>query len=388
VRRVLIVGAGIAGLTLACALRESSWQVDIVDQASGEGDLGVGIVIHPNGMQVLEILGLAGRVAALGNAVHTLAIVRGDQTRAIDLSEVWPGSHQPTLAIRRSQLHDVLVSAAERSAPAPRIRHDTRLVGLSLEEPLRPVASLDGGETQAYDLVVGADGVHSTVRRLLDPTARAVSTWLTFTRWTAPVDGLDDHTWRTTERREGSYGSIPLGGGRAHCFVQTRAPEKADAGPPGFDLEQLRSWDPGLAVAYEKADQMHSGTAHLVRPVTWGAGACVLLGDAAHAVSPTLTQGGSLAAEDALVLGHVLDRADPEVDVARLLQSFRLARAARVQWASRMSLAQLNRLARDTAPSWSIDASAATRHLEQVYAPMSAPPLADLGDLPDQIRQV
>ena len=242
---MLIVGAGIAGLTLASALRDESWQVDLVDQTSTDAELGVGIVIHPNGMQVLERLGLADGVARLGNAVRSLTIVRGDQTRAIEFSEVWPGAKQPTVAITRAQLREVLAAAAEQRAPALAVRYGTRLVGLSLDDPWRPTATLGNAGAQRYDLVVGADGVHSSVRRLLDPTAYARPTDLTYTRWVAAVAGSDTHTWRTTERLDASYGTFPLGGGRAHYFVQTRTPRRGDSAGTALRVGSAPALGPG-----------------------------------------------------------------------------------------------------------------------------------------------
>jgi len=387
VKRLLVVGAGIGGLTLACALRDSDWEVDVVERAERVEGLGVGIVLHPNGMRVLDALGLADEVARRGNPLRRLEILRGDQCRSIKISDAWPGARHPTTAIRRSDLHDVLGRAALRQPGSVRIRSGTRLEGLDDVRSDRPVASFADGARQRYDLVVGADGVHSTVRRLLDPAARAVRTPLFYTRFVADsIHDLDDDTWRTTERHDAAHGFIPLGGGRAHCFVQQRlsdAAAKTDE-TPTLGEESLQEWDPVLAEAFARAEDPHRGFAHLVRPVAWGDGSCVLVGDAAHAVSPTLSQGGSLAAEDALVLARSLRGPIPEDGIA----AYRRARHQRTLWAYRMSLAQVNGLARRTMPTWTIDTAAATRHLAQIYEPLLADPLAPPEDLPDLAGEV
>ena len=386
-KRLLVVGAGIGGLTLACALRDSDWEVDVVERAERVEGLGVGIVLHPNGMRVLDALGLADEVARRGNPLRRLEILRGDQSRSIVLSDAWPGARHPTTAVRRSDLHDVLTRAAVRQPGSVRIRTDTRLEGLDDARSDRPIASFADGGRRRYDLVAGADGVHSTVRRLLDPAARAVRTPLFYTRFVAEsIVGLDDGTWRTTERDDAAHGFIPLGGGRAHCFVQLRlfGPVADTNERPTLDEDSLRTWDPMLADAFARAEDPHRGFAHLVRPVTWGDGSCVLVGDAAHAVSPTLSQGGSLAAEDAVVLARSLRGPSPEDGIA----AYRRARHQRTLWAYRMSLAQVNNLARRTMPTWTIDAAAATRHLAQIYEPLLADPLTPPGDLPDLAGEV
>lgn len=382
-----MVGAGIGGLTLACALRDSDWEIDVVERAERVGALGVGIVLHPNGMRVLDTLGLVDEVAHRGNALRRLEIARGDQTRVIELADAWPGARHPTTAIRRSDLHDVLARAAAEQPGSVRIRAGTRLDDLDAG-PRRPVASFAGAEQQEYDVVVGADGVHSTVRRLLYPGAHAVRTGLYYTRFVAEaVDGLDAGTWHTTEGKNVAHGAIPLGCGRAHYFVQlSELPDSvaADEQPPQWDVDVLRSWDPALADALARAEDPHRGFAHLVQPVAWGDGACVLLGDAAHAVSPTLSQGGSLAAEDAVVLARCLRAAEPRVAIS----AYRSARHQRTLWAYRMSLAQVNGLALRTTPRWTIDTEAAIRHLAQIYEPLLADPLAAVGGLSDSLREV
>lgn len=383
VRRMLVVGAGIGGLTLARAMRNTDWAVDLVEQAPRFHPLGVGIVLYPNGVRALADLGLFDEVAAAGNVVRYLDIVRGSANRRLSLAEVWAGVDFPTISVLRSDLHGILLRAAT-STPTERlsVRLGARLV--RVERPdARPVAHFADGSAAEYDVIVGADGVHSTLRRALQPEAVAVSTGLYYVRFqSSQISSLRDSasatdhrctdTWRTIEAADASFGYIPLGAGRWHCFLQLRAatePVEREQVDPARLRALLAGRCAGLAEAFDSRMGLpHCGSAYLVRPISWGRGACVLVGDAAHGVSPTLSEGGSLAIEDAIVLAGSLDG----VAVDEGLAAYRAARHPVAAWASRMSLAQVNAARRAREPVWAIDTLSATTHLRQMYEPLRA----------------
>src|SRR5689334_15091072 len=108
-RRLLIVGGGIAGLTLATALADLPIAIDLVEQRPHFTALGAGIVLHPNGMHVLQHLGLAQTVVRQGAPIRYLELLRESGLLRLPLAEVWGGAAQPTIALRRTVLHEILL---------------------------------------------------------------------------------------------------------------------------------------------------------------------------------------------------------------------------------------------------------------------------------------
>jgi len=248
-------------------------------------------------MRALARLGLAEQVAAAGNVVRHLEIRRAGAARRLGLPEVWAGVEWPTISILRPELHRILLDGALRSGGA-RLAMARGVAAMERTAAPPRVRFIDG-TADDYDLVVGADGVHSAVRGSIDAAAAAVSTGLFYLRFaTRNVAGLADDVWWTTERADGSYGFIPLGAGRAHCFVQVRSPtdELIAAAEQDEFIARFDPAEPALSDALAaRVGSIYRHLAYMVRPVAWGRGACALLGDAAHAVSPTLSEGGSLA---------------------------------------------------------------------------------------------
>jgi 2-polyprenyl-6-methoxyphenol hydroxylase-like FAD-dependent oxidoreductase len=387
--QILIVGAGIGGLTLASALRHTDHSLDLVERSVDFDIPGCGIVLHPNGLEALSHLGLADAVCRLGNLLLRLEIHRGNSALTLSLSEIWHGKGA-TFAIARTALHELLhraaldpsaaLGASVRADTTARLRMGCRVV--AIESPAsRPIAHFDDGSRATYDLIVGADGVHSAVRSALCPASSAVSTDLFYFRFLARNSiGLAQDTWVTHERPGASYGFIPVGADCLHCFVQVQtsvAPCKPE-GAAEYFAQTFLAWSAELAQVFaDRSTHVHAAFANMVRPVTWGDGACALLGDAAHAVSPTLSEGGSLAIEDALVLSRALAQS---ASVSSATQLYRAQRRDRVAWAHRMALAQTNSLKNAKARP-APDAEVALRHLQQVYRPLAQSALPDASSL-------
>lgn len=340
--RILVAGAGIGGLTFVRALRyfHTAFEgfhhsIDIVERSQVSRD-GVAIVLHPNGLHVLHTIGLLQQIIPYTNIIDEIKLSQQDEETTIRLRDVW-GEENVTRGILRKHLHEVLSGDVELH------------MGCSLERITQQgdevMAYFDNGESKVYDLVIGADGVHSKLRETLFPGATAMPTGLFYFRFIAQNTlGIDENVWRTFEVPGGSYGFIPLANGLLHCFIQLQAAEYPCArGEEEKYIEQLiASWDLLPSIMKDgRCGAIQSGFAHMMQPGNWSSGRCVLLGDAAHAVSPTLSEGGSLAMEDALVLSLALCGTG-SVDEAIAL--YTEARKDRCLRAWRMSLAQLNSL--------------------------------------------
>jgi FAD-dependent urate hydroxylase len=161
--RILVVGAGLAGLALARALRRAGMDPEVVEREAAWGAAGTGMYLPANGVRALRALGLEGAVAARAASIPHQRLLdhRGRLLAEIDLDRLW-GDVGPCLALPRTELHQIL-----REGMPVQLGRTIR----SLEHLDGPVqVGFDDGGGGDYDLVVGADGLHSTVRRLaVDP---------------------------------------------------------------------------------------------------------------------------------------------------------------------------------------------------------------------------
>jgi len=255
------------------------------------------------------------------------------------------------------------------------------------QEGSKVTAHFENGESGVYDILIGGDGVRSRVRTILFPKSPLQSTNLFYFRFVAPNEpSFPHHIWRIFERKEGLFGFIPLAQNRLHCFVQL-----STTNPPCLHDEEasyfrhcIAPWHPLLSQAYNaRCGPVHAGFAFMVPPGNWSQKYCVLLGDATHALSPTLSQGGSLAMEDALVLALAL-YSSTSIEKAFLL--YQEVREHRCMWAYRMALSQLNSIRKYRKFSLPAPNESNARVSTQLMAAMYRPFLAN--PLPDNLQQL
>ncbi len=369
--RILIVGAGISGLTLVRAMRlmpsANAWDIDLVERTERFTPVGCGIVLHPNGCSALSCLGLAAPIARRGAHIRHMEIRRGGEAMVLDLEEIWAGAGHPTLGIARPALHQVLADAAlAECGDRVSLRLGCRLVSLDWGGP-RPVATFSDGSSAAYELVVGADGAHSSVRQIISPEIAASPTGAVYIRFMAEnsID-LPEDRWLVFEETDHVRGFIPIGAGRLHCFVQLKAAAPPDPRQAAEILDAVATLHSDFAACRQRASPVHVNAAYFVAPLNWGRENCVLIGDAAHAVAPSLSEGGALAMEDSLALAEALE-IYPSIKEA--LAGFAAVREKAVLWAQRMSRAQVNARPRSPAAG-PIDPAAAAKHMRCMYEPL------------------
>lgn len=331
--RVLIVGAGIAGLALATAVRRPDVEVEVVERTDLQPS-GTGLYLPANAVRALRRLGIGPAVAARGNPIRRQRLLdhRGRVLADLDLARIW-GGVDDCLAIHRADLHDLLTESAKPIS----VRLETPVVGVVDSAPAH--VTFADGTSGTYDLVVGADGVHSTIRGQILGGAPARSVGLHCWRFVA--DGFPDITdWTVMLGRGISFLTVALGGGRVYCYADANTgvltPGPAGRiGAVGADWrERFTDFAGHVPQLLGHASGAYYAPVEEVAPPIWVGQRVALIGDAAHATSPNMAQGAAMAVEDALVLADALDTSRT---IERALITFKARRAKRIAWVQKQT---------------------------------------------------
>ncbi|GAA2790519.1 FAD-dependent monooxygenase [Kitasatospora paracochleata] len=318
VRTALVIGGGIAGPVTALALHRAGIEATVFEayESGAEGVGGV-FMVAPNGLAALRIVGLDEQVAAVGQPIRRMVIDDPRGRRMAEFGGV-PGL-PPGLALRRPDLYRLLLERL-REAGVP-VVHGRRLVGV--EERIDGVtARFADGSTASADVLIGADGVRSAVRGLIDPDApapRNVGLIGLGGYSDHPGPGRPDHAaMHFANGRRAFFGwwTVPEGGTAWFSNLPHRATlTAAEAAATSAEqwLARLRDQHAGdvpaeqvLALARPET-LVNVGSMHIMPKVAhWHRDRMVLVGDAAHAPSPSSGQGASLAIESAVELARCL----------------------------------------------------------------------------------
>jgi 2-polyprenyl-6-methoxyphenol hydroxylase-like FAD-dependent oxidoreductase len=318
--RVLVVGGGIGGLSTAIALRRRDVDVDVVEINPKWDVYGVGVIQPANAVRALDALGLAEQAVADGYAMKGSRFHDKDgnllgEVPALDL--LGP-KYPPMNGITRPRLHAIFQEAVKGSGANIRLGVTVDSFGED-----RHVAFSDGGDGE-YDLVVGADGIHSRVRDLVFPDAPEPEyTGQIVWRYNVPRPaGLD--TLDMFVGSNGKAGFVPLSPELMYILYIESVPADA-VKMPDVRLAEIfreRLAEFGGPVAHVRDEYITDPAKVVVRPVEsllvplpWHRGRVVLVGDSAHATSPHVGQGGAMAIEDAIVLAEEVT-AGGELDAA------------------------------------------------------------------------
>ncbi|NNF23930.1 MAG: NAD(P)-binding protein [Rhodobacteraceae bacterium] len=314
-KSITIIGGGIAGLAAARALALRGASVQVHEAAPQIAEVGAGLQLSPNGMVVLQALGLGHAIRDVSLA--TQAVILRDYRRGAEVVRLGLSDRAGFHLIHRARLIEVLLAGAKDAGA--RIITGSRL----------------GPDSAAGDLVVGADGLHSSVRSALGPAPKARFTGQV--AWRAVIDARGDadpvaEVFMAPGRHIVSY---PLAGGlRNIVAIEERAawaeegwthegtPAELRAAFEGFG-GPVPTWLGAVGKVHVWGLHRHEVAQH------WHDDRRVLLGDAAHPTLPFLAQGANMALEDAWVLARCLDADDQAQALARY-QGLRRDRTARI----------------------------------------------------------
>jgi 2-polyprenyl-6-methoxyphenol hydroxylase-like FAD-dependent oxidoreductase len=334
--RVIITGGGIGGLTLAHGLARSGAEVRVIEAARREDRLGTGITLLENALRALDRIGLADAVLAAGLRWDT--VTTRDAEGHVLHEQTLP---RAAVGIMRTDLGDLL----ERHAVGAGAAIDFATTVEHLDDRGDDVTvTLSTDEEDRCNVLVAADGAYSAMRtRLFGEAHTPVYSGQGVWRYTIPrPPGLAGFTlWRAPDGAV--VGGLPLSRGDCYLFYLEHTPGhvRMPADRLGELLrerlapfaapeirEAVAEMEPSRHISFRPID-------HVLLPAPWHRGRVVLLGDAAHALTPQLTSGGGMAIEDAVVLAELLG--DGDVDAA--LATYSTRRSERVRGIYERSLA-------------------------------------------------
>ncbi|KIQ23246.1 monooxygenase [Variovorax paradoxus] len=308
--KVLIVGAGIAGCSAAVALADKGMQVTLVEKEARWRFQSSGIFIYGNGLEALRSIGVLPQILDAGFGIADGRNVYLDHRGAPIVDVFYPRSHGgavPILGIKRAEMHRIL--AGRLGALGVDIRLATTVA--DIHAPGGEVAFSDGTR-ERFDLVIGADGIRSQVREAVcgpvTPRYTGFGVWRSVHERPRTLDakimmmgiGKRLGIMPISDDRLYIFGTVSEPAGRWYPRDQWPALMRerfAEFGGPARQfLDQLSADSEVLYTAVEEVQA----------PLPWHAGRVLLIGDAAHASTPFMGQGGAMAVEDAVVLARML----------------------------------------------------------------------------------
>ncbi|MDN3351485.1 FAD-dependent monooxygenase [Actinomadura sp. DC4] len=311
--RILIVGGGVGGLAAALALHKAGAEPVVYEaHPRSDQDVGAFLTLASNGMLALAQFGAAGPVAEAGFPLTTMRVVGHD---GAELASVPLGLHEEPLTryrcLRRASLCAALRAEVLRRGIA--VRQGKRLVSAT-EDSSQVTAVFGDGTSATGELLIGADGIDSTVRSLIDPSAappRYAGQRVCYGYTTEAVRGAAAESIEMIRGSAVAFGHAVSPGGETYWFARVTGPAGEDETPA-----RLRAWlvpllrpdaTPAADIVAATGERlMVTNACDLPEVARWRTARMLLVGDAAHAASPATGQGASMALEDAVILAKAL----------------------------------------------------------------------------------
>lgn len=338
IKETVIIGGGIGGLCTAIALQQNGFEVRVYEKVKKFGEVGAGLTLWSNAIKALRALGVADGVINAGSKVTRSHIrtASGDMLHDARMGEMETQYGEPVVAIHRAALHEILISALKPNT----LRLGTGFTKFEQDEN-KVTVHFDNGATDSADLLIGADGIHSAVRKQIFPEVKL--RYSGYTAWRGVVEteneaalGLTSESWGMGAR----FGIVRVDKRHVYWFATSNQPAgEMSTGEQRKAklLDLFRDWhDPVYSLLDSTpADAILQNDIHDIPPfASWTRGRVTLLGDSAHATTPNMGQGACMAIESAYVLGRSLKET---ADYRSALRRYEAERHSRTAWITNTS---------------------------------------------------
>ncbi|MCC5918498.1 MAG: FAD-dependent monooxygenase [Cryomorphaceae bacterium] len=305
-KKIAIIGGGITGLTTALSLQRAGFNPIVYERAKQLNEIGAGIWLQPNAMQVLEGLGLKEEIILAGNILYNMEISSPNLTplRTSKKGHLRAENQNKTIAIHRGVLQKILHRAWAQVGDI-----EFGVEYTSYTEKSETTKITFKNRTAEADLVLGADGIHSKVRHSLFPEAKLRDAeqicWRGVSNYTLPKEfhHIGNEAWGKGIR----FGFSRINPKQVYWFAVARKNMITDAIGISQILEMFTDFHPLVIEIVKHTENIHAAPLHdLYRLPTWHKGNICLLGDAAHATTPNMGQGACQGIEDAYYMERFL----------------------------------------------------------------------------------
>ncbi|MFE4898268.1 FAD-dependent monooxygenase [Peribacillus butanolivorans] len=329
VKKVLIVGGGIGGLAAAIALQKKGIKAEIVELQKEWNVYGVGIILQSNALRAIDELGLTEEFLASGTTGSFLHIRDSQGNMIFEAPTPSSGKFNKTGGIPRRVLHQILYNAAIQLGTKIRMGTTVEVIknidnGVYVE--------LTDGTSGTYDLLIGADGVKSKVRKLvfgdIEPVFVGQAVWRYSLNRPKEVENII-----MFYGQKAKAGIIPMTKDSVYIFIVTAEPGNPRKPEDQLHILMREAFKEFGGLIAELSEQISDPKEVIYRPLEtllvenpWYRGRILLIGDSAHATVPHLAQGAAIAIEDGLVLGQLLQQDLPVEDILKKFMNRRFDR--------------------------------------------------------------
>ncbi|MBD0373359.1 MAG: FAD-dependent monooxygenase [Pyrinomonadaceae bacterium] len=338
IKRVIIVGGGIGGLCAAISLRGIGLDVAVYEQADELREVGAGLTIWANAIKALRKLGLADEVIKTGAKIDRgeLRTSKGRVLSRTATGQLEERFGEPTIAIHRADLHEILLAALPREV----VRLGAKCERFEEDEEGVTVRFADNENARA-DVLIGADGIHSVIRRQLFPEVKL--RYSGYTTWRGVVETRDEAALGKTSESWGCgarFGIVRVDRERVYWFSTANIDAGRKFSPAEskrFLLDYFKGWHHPVEHLIESTPAEHilHNDIYDIEPMKkWHRGRVALLGDSAHPTTPNIGQGACMAIESSLALARCLRDGD---ELTESLNRYERERMPRTAWITNQS---------------------------------------------------